>query len=343
VTAAPSASYNLVVDLGGTRLRAALTDDSPRLLARVEEATDHARGAAGVTDQIARMARSLVDGSGLSWEALGRLVIASPGPLDGKTGVVFSPPNMPGWTTVPLRAWLEERLGLPVKVVNDANAAAVGELHFGAGRGKANLVYLTVSTGIGGGVVVEGKLLEGTSGTAGEIGHMTIDRHGPICRCGNVGCLEMLASGTAIARRYREALLDNGQRLVSQLGSQPEVTAADVARGAAAGDALAASVFADAAEALGTGVVNCIHIFNPDVVALGGGVTRAGPLLFEPVRRAVARYAFPIPRDAVEIVPAVLGEDAGLLGAAAIAVEPGASGDGTTTERDNARSNLKDG
>jgi glucokinase len=186
-------------------------------------------------------------------------------------------------------------------------------------------VYLTVSTGIGGGVVVEGRLLEGASGTAGEIGHTTIDRHGPICKCGNIGCLEALASGTAIARRFKEALEAGGPSRASASFAGREPTAEDVARAAQSGDRLALSVFTDAAEAIGFGVVNCIHIFNPEVVAIGGGVTKAGSLLFDPINRIVDRYALAVPRKAVRVVGAEFGDDVGLVGAAAVAwAEPSA-------------------
>jgi glucokinase len=309
--------YHAVVDLGGTRVRAALVDSSMQLLNRVEENTNHERGPEGVVDQIARMITSCrrgIDDQPVS------LVIATPGPSKPAIGMVCSPPNLPGWGDVPLKAMLEAAIGIPTRIVNDASVAAVGEFHFGSGRGFRNLVYLTISTGIGGGVVIEGVLLEGTSGAGAEIGHMTIDRHGPICKCGNIGCLEALASGLSIARRFQEALDAGGKSgLTAELEGRP-ASAADIARAAAGGDPLAATVFRDAAMAIGTGVVNCIHIFNPDVVALGGGVTLAGPLLFDTVREMVSRYALAVPRDDVKVVPAELGEDVGLMGAAAIAL-----------------------
>ena len=179
------------------------------------------------------------------------------------------------------------------------------------------MVYLTISTGIGGGVVVDGRVLEGASGTGGEIGHMTIDRHGPRCLCGNVGCLEILASGTSIARRFRERIAEGRQ---SSLAAAHPVTAADIYDAARGGDALAAEVFRDAAEAVGIGVVNCVHIFNPELVVLGGGVTRAERLLFGPVNEMLSRYAMAVPRQEVRVVPAQLGDDAGLYGGLSLAV-----------------------
>lgn len=315
---------NVAVDLGGTQVRVALADRSLELHHKIVESTDHSHSASGVIDQIVRMAEEALTRSGLAWQHIERLAVASPGPLDARSGLVFAPPNMPGWGDVPLGPELAARTGVPVAVVNDANAAGFGEFHFGAGRGLRNLVYLTISTGIGGGVVVDGALLGGSAGTAAEIGHHTIDLHGVPCKCGSVGCLEMLASGTSIARLFQEAL-DAGE--VSLLRPEPgsPVSAADVASAAGAGDPLAARIFRQAAEALGFGIVNCIHIFNPDIVVLGGGVTHAGKLLFDPVREIVDRHTMPVQRAAVRIVPAELGEDVGLIGAAAVAANPAAT------------------
>jgi glucokinase len=169
--------------------------------------------------------------------------------------------------------------------------------------------------------VVDGRLVEGSSGTAGEIGHVTIDRSGPPCKCGNVGCLEAIASGTAIARRFQEQRDAGRETLADSWLNGREATAADVAKAAREGDRLASEIFNDAAEAVGIGVVNCIHLLNPDVIAIGGGVTKAGNLLFDGLRRVVDRTAFPVPRKIVSIVPAQLGEEVGLIGAAAIAAD----------------------
>jgi glucokinase len=307
----------LVIDLGGTRARAALADRDLRISHRIEEGTELDRGPEGVVAQLTRMGRSLLDRAG------GRvtcLAVSTPGPLDPKTGIVYSPPNLLGWGTLPFAAMLENALGLPTLLVNDANAAGLGEFHAGSGRGHRNLVYFTISTGIGGGVIVDGRLYEGSSGMAGELGHMTIDRHGPICNCGNVGCLEMLASGTSIARRFRQALAAGATSIVTDWLPPSRVTAREVVRGAERGDPLASAIFTDAAECIGTGVVNCIHIFNPDIVALGGGVTQAHGL-FEIIHRVVEQHAMPIPRQAVRVVRAELRGDQGLIGAAAAARE----------------------
>lgn len=306
----------LAVDLGGSQARVATTSVDLDLCGRLDEPTDHSRGPESVVAQLARLCTRSCEESGVSLTDIACLAVASPGPLDTRHGIVFDPPNLPGWDQVPLRELLQQALHVPTVIVNDANAAALGEFHFGAGRNDRNLVYLTISTGIGGGVVLDGVVLEGTSGSGGELGHMTIDRNGPVCPCGNIGCLEALGSGRAIAGRYSEALAEeHGSK-----GRNLAVTARDVIRLASEGDQLALDIFSDAARAVGTGVVNCINIFNPDVVVLGGGITNAGERLFGPVRDMVQRYALPRARASVRVVPAELGPDVGLIGAAGLAV-----------------------
>lgn len=318
-------TYCLMADVGGTHLRTAVGSARVELLGKLHRKTRVELGPDGVIAQIEEMARESVSEAGVELRDIAAMVIAAPGPLDPVTGVVIEAPNMPGWHRVPLAGDVQERLDVPVRAVNDANAAAVGEFRYGAGRGCSNLVYLTVSTGIGGGVVVDGRLMEGAKGMAGEIGHMTIDMHGPRCPCGNIGCLEVLASGTSIGRIFRERLAAGGVSVVSEWTDR--ATGADVTKAAAMGDPLAVEVFAEAARSLGVGVVNVVNIFNPDVVVLGGGVTQAGDRLFEPVRAAVKERAMPISRDDVRIVPVELGDDAGLYGALAIALDSVAARD----------------
>ncbi|MDQ2742162.1 MAG: ROK family protein [Chloroflexota bacterium] len=307
----------LAVDLGGTHVRTAAADDGAQLMGRLDEPTRTEGGWHTGVRQIVEMARRSVQEAGVPWDTISRAIVASPGPLDRQRGFVFNPPNLAGWENVPLRDELERELGLDVTVDNDANAAALGEYRFGAGRGTRNLVYITVSTGIGAGIVSEGKLLPGTTGIAGEIGHTVIERNGPRCNCGSYGCLETLASGTAIARRYREAL----ERENVPQGRAGYSTAGDVVRMATAGDERARAVFLDAADALGVGVTNAINLLNPDVVVIGGGVSKAGDLLFDTVRDVVARRALQPARDAARIVPAQLGEDVGLVGALAVGLD----------------------
>lgn len=305
----------LVIDLGGTQLRVAVADGEGNLHGRQIEGTRNV-GPGPIVEQIAGLAERSLSEAELTADDMRLAVVATPGPVDPSSGIVYSAPNMVGWHDEPLEEMLEERLGMPVRLVNDANAAALGESLYGSGTGARALFYITVSTGIGGGFVLDGTVLDGVSGMAAEIGHMTIERNGPLCHCGNRGCLEALASGTSIARRFNEAV-HAGQETAYR-GDRP-ATARQVAELASAGDPLGVEIFGDAARAVGVGVVNILHLFNPDVVSIGGGVTHAGELLFGPIREVVGARAMARARACVRIVRADLGENAGLLGAAAVA------------------------
>jgi glucokinase len=225
--------------------------------------------------------------------------------------------HISGWDGFALAAWLEQELGAPALIANDADAAALAEQRFGAGRGSRHLLYMTISTGIGGGVIIDGHLHRGEHAWAGEIGHMPLVPDGPSCPCGRHGCLEALASGLSIARAARERL--RSQSLMSHLRSlaTDQITARDVAAAAAQGDALAGAVWAEAMGWLGLGVAAAVNLLDPGRVVLGGGLTRAGALLFDPVRRVVAARALD---PAVEVVPAALGDDVGILGGAALMI-----------------------
>ncbi|MBM3469990.1 MAG: ROK family protein [Armatimonadetes bacterium] len=311
--------YAIGVDLGGTKTLTALVDGRGEVVARVRVATP-ATGPDGVIEAIVACVTELSDQSGIAPRSTLGVGVGAPGPLDPDSGVVFEPPNLPGWRDVPLAALMAERLGVPAFVENDANAAAMAEWWVGAGRGVDDLVYLTVSTGIGGGLILGGRLYRGASGTAGEVGHMVIARGGPECGCGRAGCLEALASGPAIAREARQALEGGRPSVLSQVPREA-ITAEVVARAAEDGDPLAREIFAGAAAALGVGITNLVNLLNPAMVIVGGGVSRAGELLFAPVRRIVLAEAFERPGAVVRVVPAALGDDVGVIGAAAVVYE----------------------
>jgi len=316
----------VAVDLGGTHLRTAVCASDGRILFRAKTETEAQCGAEHVVrrmvalihDAIRDIPRDLVAGIG----------VGAPGPLDPHTGVVIECPNLPGFENFPLRDRITEATGLLTVVENDANAAAVGEHRFGAGKGFANMVYLTISTGIGGGIIIEDHLYWGEKGFAGEIGHMTIEAHGPRCNCGNIGCLEALAAGPAIARNARAAIAAGRATSILEMtpGRAPEqITAHIVTDAARAGDALGVELLAQAGFYVGVGVVNLLHILNPGRVVIGGGVSFAGDLLFQPIRQTVNDRAPLVFRQDVEILPAALGDDAGLLGAAALAFSAAAT------------------
>lgn len=307
------------MDLGGTKILTALVDERGEVSSRVRIATPKG-GPEAVVDAVVEAVQEVCARAGIDRSAARGVGVGAPGPLDHESGVVFEPPNMPGWRDVPLAEMLSPRLGLRVAVENDANAAAMGERWVGAGAGTDDLIYITVSTGIGGGLILGGRLYRGVTGTAGEVGHMVIEAGGPRCGCGRLGCLEALASGTAIAREARAAVLAGQPTSLSVIPVE-RLEAEDVALAARDGDPLARKVFARAAAALGTGIANLVNLFNPAMVIVGGGVARAGDLLFGPVRRIVHQEAFERPGAAVRIVPAALGDDVGVVGAAAVARE----------------------
>jgi glucokinase len=237
--------------------------------------------------------------------------------------VVTPSPNIPGWVDVPLGDIIHKRFKVDTFLVNDASAAALGEYRFGVGRGVKNLVLFTLGTGIGGGIIADGKLYLGAVGGAAEFGHMTIDANGPRCGCGNTGCLEMLASGTAIAGdAVRHINKGEKSSLLDMVGGKLEdINAEVIGRVARNGDLLARDVIARAAYYLGIGMVNIVNIFNPEMIVIGGGMAELGDMLIEPGRRMVAERAFSISARLVRIVIAQLGNEAGVYGAAAFTLD----------------------
>jgi glucokinase len=315
--------YIVGVDLGGTNIVVgAMPEDGSRQLA-VHHASTHAElGAEAVVDRIAAMVAEVIAEVKASENARAEdflgIGVGAPGPLDRKRGVVVVAPNL-GWRDFPLRDSISARTGLPVALDNDANCATIGEWWKGAAQGAKNVVGITIGTGIGGGLILNGMLYHGSSDVAGEIGHTTIDSTGRYCRCGNYGCLEAYASGPAIAARAREALERDEVSMLPRMvdGRLDEMTAATIYAAAHAGDALALEVVRDTARFLGTGIGNMLNIFNPDVVVITGGVTQAGEPLFEPLRAEVKRRAFRPAVEACRIVAGTLRSSAGRVGAVA--------------------------
>jgi glucokinase len=320
-------THALAIDLGGTRLRVAVVDATGTVLASRRIPTPAAEGPDAVVDAMRAELVRLCDAPGGS--PLGPCAgigIAAPGPLDPATGVVYEIPNLPGWQGFPLVERLAAATGLAVWAHNDANLAGLAEARRGAGRGYDPLIYLTVSTGVGGGVIVGGEMLTGRHGLAGELGHVIVRAGGPVCALGHPGCLEALASGTAIARRAG-ALIEQhtgaGQAsaIPSHLDPGAPITAEVVARAAAAGDPLALGVYHDAGEALGLAIGSFINIFDPARIVIGGGVSRSWQLLEAPMWAAVRQVAMVWDIRPIDILPAALGDDAGLVGAGIYALE----------------------
>lgn len=309
------------IDIGGTELRVALMDDTGSIVATERTATDAEGGPAAVIGQIEVLVgtldpalRDTVIGAG----------VGVPGPLDAERGLVHIAPALKGWVDVPFAADLGARLGLPVRIENDAHAAALGEWRFGAGRGLRHLVYVTVSTGIGGGVIVDGSLLRGANGLAALFGHMTVVEDSPPCFCGAIGCWEAVASGSAMGWLATAALARVPTSRIGALAGGGPVTARHVFEARGMGDDLARSLVAQEAEYLARGFVNLLHLFSPEAVIVGGGVSRSLSVMSADIAAHVARRALPPYRD-VPILEAALGDLSGVVGAASLVRLPGAS------------------
>ncbi|MHB8157167.1 MAG: ROK family protein [Desulfocucumaceae bacterium] len=309
------------VDLGGTKIYTALADSRGRILAEVKAPTCAAEGPEAV---IKRIVETVGRVRGFAPTAVPiALGIGSPGPLDRAAGVVYSSPNLPGWTDMPLRDSLEEATGIRVLLDNDANLGALGEYYYGAGQGARNMVYVTVSTGIGGGLILDGHIYRGAGGGAGEIGHTVLVPGGPLCACGRSGCLEALSSGTAIADRARELVAaGRGKAILREAGGSPgDITSISVARAAWANDPEAKEIIAAAGLYLGMGMASLINILNPERLVLGGGALEAGRLFWDSmISELSARALGPALRD-VQVIKSGLGGKAGLMGAVALALE----------------------
>ncbi len=299
----------LGLDFGGTKLAAGLADERGRLLAFERCPTDAAAGPEGAISAMRQLVVSFPRGLPEPI-AVG---ISFGGPVDLECRRTILSHHGPGWEDFPLVERVADLWRRPVAMDNDANAAALGELRFGAGQGYRNALYVTVSTGIGAGVIIDGKLYRGSRGLSGEIGHVIVLPDGPLCPCGKRGCVEAIASGPSIARTYAE-----------KTGLPPDSVAAEIVfRRAEQGDQIASDVLRRAIGLLGIGLANAINLLDPDVVVIGGGVSRAGDAFFEPLREAVRSSSAPSPPGAVPIVPARLGDAVGVLGAVALVCDQG--------------------
>lgn len=314
-----SAPPVLAVDIGGTKVLTAVFSADGLMVVSQVTPTPVVKGAKGVITELGDTVEALLKKNELKPADLGAIGIACAGGIDTERGVVVTPsPNLPDWLNVPLRDMVEERFGVGVYVLNDASAAALGEQRYGAGRGVSNMVLITLGTGIGGGIIIGGKLYLGAKGGAGEIGHMTIAGDGPDCGCGNKGCLEVLASGTAIAREAMRRIA-HGEK--SSLAKVADITTEKVAAAANEGDALANEVLDRAAHYLGVGLVNVANIFNPEMIVLGGGMVALADRFIPVAKRMINERAFSINAGAVSVMAAQLGNEAGVYGAAAYARE----------------------
>jgi len=323
MTTSATNRFVIGVDLGGTNIVvSAMSADGSRLFGAHTEPTRAAEGADAVLARMARMVNETVSQvlreAEVGREAILGIGLGAPGTVDRDHGLVLDAPNL-DWHNFPLAERMTAMTGLPVKIDNDANCATYGEWWLGAARGGRNVIGITIGTGVGGGIIIDRQVYHGSTDAAGEIGHITIDLNGRRCGCGNYGCLEAYASGTAIALRAREALHNDETSILPSLvgGDVSRITAAVVYQAAGEGDALALEIVRDTAKYLGAGLANLLNVFNPDIVVVAGGVTHAGDFLFGPLRTEVRRRAFRSVSDACRIVPGTLPGTAGVVGAVA--------------------------
>lgn len=303
------------IDLGATHLGLLITDFSARVLYELEIPLDIQRGpqeCLPIVDQCLQDALTQVPIRLSDVLAIGMGV---PGPVISETGTVSAPPIMPGWDNYPIRSHLQKLWGCPLSLNNDAELGALGEWAHGAGRGERHLAYIKVGTGVGAGLLLDGRIYRGVAGSAGEIGHITIDENGPLCTCGNRGCLEAMAGGLAIAHRARAALQSGRRSRLSDLTPLEKISAQDVVAAARRGDLLAQQIMTEAGRHLGIAIAGIVNLFNPGIIIIGGGVAQMGDLLLDPIRQIVRDRSLRSSAQSVRISAAVLGRRSSSMGA----------------------------
>ena len=319
-------AYVVGIDIGGTKLATVVADSTGHILGKVRKPTLAEKGPEYALGLLFDMVRETIRLAGLEQASISAIGVSCGGPLDTKTGIVYSPPNLPGWDALPLKAKLESEFQVPVTIENDANASALAEYRFGGGRGYNAVLYMTMSTGIGGGIVLDGQIYHGANDSAGEVGHQILLPDGPLCGCGKRGCLEALCSGPAIARRAQAAIRKQpvnkkASTMLSLTNGRIEnVKSEHVLEAARAGDTLALELVSETAYYMGWGIANLVNVLNPDIVLLGTIAIAAGDLLLDPIRETVSKFAMARPAAAVEIKPAQLGDTLGDLAAVALVV-----------------------
>lgn len=309
-------NYVIGIDLGGTKISGAVADFDGNIVSQYTIPTKAEEGEEAVLQRIILVIEKVIEESKVAKDKIVTIGIGSPGPLDAKEGKIITTPNLP-FRNFNLVKPLKDKFNIHVYLDNDANVAAMGEYIFGAGKGTSNMIFVTVSTGIGGGAILNGKIYRGNTSNALEIGHMTLEKDGPRCNCGNYGCAEALASGTAIGRLAKEEI---AKGVKTSLTTYENVTSYEVFKEAEKGDAVAKAVLDKALNYLGICIANIIVSFDPEMVIIGGGVSKGGDIVFKKVQEVVNKRCFKSMAESTKIVPAGLGTNAGLMGAVALAI-----------------------
>lgn len=306
------------IDVGGTNVKIALVDDNGKIIYSNSVPTYAKMGYEYTVNNIKQAIKDLMKETNTTPSDIEGIGFDFPGQVDCKTGVVKLAPNIPGWVNVPIAQMIEDEFHIPTRIDNDVRCAALGELKFGAGRGCENFICITVGTGIGSGIVINGKVVRGSTNAAGELGHIKLQMNGgPICGCGDTGCLEAFASGPAIVAMAQEYIKGGKSTKFREMAAAEggEITPYMVAKAAEEGDPVAKRIFEIVGEYIGIGLTSVINLLNPERVIIGGGVAESGELLLGPIRKTIKERAMVVAGNAVEIVPAQLGNSAGVIGA----------------------------
>ncbi len=316
----PEAMFVIGVDIGAAKIRSVVVDLEANIVAGATHSTHPEEGKEKTLKKIMDIINEVVEQSGVNWDKIKGIGIGLSGIIDHKSGVCLFWPDVEGWENVPLKEIVEDKFGLPVQIDDSARTMALAESWCGLAKEVENFIFINLGIGVGAAIFFHSQLYRGTGGTAGELGHMTIDENGPRCSCGNYGCLETLVSGPAIARRARKALKDGVISIMSKLagGKLENVTSEIVVEAAKRGDKLAFNLMEKTGEYLGIGIANAINIFNPQLVIIGAGVSKAGDLILDPLKRTVKKRALQVASSAVEIKISKLGDRSGALGAATL-------------------------
>ncbi|MDH4367392.1 MAG: ROK family protein [Dehalococcoidia bacterium] len=311
------------IDLGGSKILTAIVDTQGGMLSSDESVTPATKGLEAIIQSVVDSAHNALQRAGVTMPEICAIGVGAAGISNPEAGILFSSPNLPRLRNVLLRDIMQERLGKRTFLINDADAAALGEFHFGAAKGVDDFIYITLSTGIGGGIVIDGKIHTGAIGAAGEVGHMTIDDDGPVCNCGNRGCWETLASGTALAREARKRIEKGARTSILEYaeGDVEKLTPQAIHSAAQQGDSVAKELIAWTGYYVGVGLANLINIFNPELIVIGGGLSNIGDMLLKPAFKVAGERAFKEAFQAVRFASAGLGGNSGVLGAAVFALQ----------------------
>lgn len=311
--------YYVGIDFGGTGIKIGIVDENGSILIKNSFLTDPDKSGNEIVKDIIECTKKVIDDSKLPLKDILGIGIGAPGLLNPETGQLKLLANVPNLNDIYIAKAISDSLNKPVFLDNDVNAMSLGEFYYGSGIGKKNIIALTVGTGVGGGIIINGELYRGTTFTAGEIGHMSIDRDGKYCGCGNYGCLERYVGKEGIIERFKLYQSKGIKTSIDKYLEDGEISPKSIAMAAKDGDKISIEVLKETGEILGHAIANLVNILNPEIVIIGGGISNAGDLLMEPVRMGMIKHAYTIPAAAVKIVKAKLGNDAGIVGSASLA------------------------